>query len=152
MTVQLSHKWIKQLSAWSFRQFIPFQKTQRVYHFGNYIVKITHRCDISLETSPVWLVKPLCHGCYPLGPSSLGNHWKQWERGITSRAVGQCCKSTHTNRSHWYFCTAEKRTLQHMAMAPRFNRGLSVDVSIFWAIFVDSSSVQQFRDLCKAHL
>ena len=27
---------------------------------------------------------------------------------------------------HWYFSTTERRTLQHMAMTPRFDRGLSV--------------------------
>ena len=125
--------------------------TQRVYHFWIYMVKKTYWWHISLEPSPVWLVYPLCHGCFPLGPPSLGNHCKQWEWGITSRAKGQRCTNTHTNRSHWYFCIVESRTLQHMAMAPRFNRGLSVRHHHFWAILVDFSSVQQF-DLCKAHL
>ena len=109
--------------------------TQRVYHFWIYMVKKTYWWHISLEPSPVWLVYPLCHGCFPLGPPSLGNHCKQWEWGITSRAKGQRCTNTHTNRSHWYFCIVESRTLQHMAMAPRFNRGLSVRHQHFWGYF-----------------
>ena len=41
--------------------------TQRVYHFWIYVVKKTHWWHISWEPSPVWLVHPLCHGCFPLG-------------------------------------------------------------------------------------
>ena len=40
-----------------------------------------------------------------------------------------------TNSCHWYFSTAERRTLQHMAMASRFDRGLSVVRILFILYF-----------------
>ena len=34
-----------------------------------------------------------------MGAFPLGNHCKQWEWGITSRAEGRRCTSTHTKES-----------------------------------------------------
>ena len=40
---------------------------------------------VTVTSSPVWLKEFfVSHGCFPLGPPSLGNHWKQWEWGSLS--------------------------------------------------------------------
>ena len=39
--------------------------------------------SLLVKASPVWLDKP-CHGCFPLGPSSLGKHCLQCEWGSLS--------------------------------------------------------------------
>ena len=44
--------------------------------------------SLLVNASPVWLDKP-CHGCFPLGPSSLRNPCLQFEWGLTWCAVGR---------------------------------------------------------------
>ena len=82
--------------------------------------------SLLVKASPVWLDKP-CHGCFPLGPSSLGKHCLQCEWGSLSR-----CRSAqlYYKPSFTGTCTAEKENPTVMALAPRFDRGLSV-VRIF---------------------
>ena len=126
--------------------------TQRVYHFWIYMLKKTHWWHRSLEPSPVWLVNPFCHGCFPLGPPSLGNHCKQWEWGITSRAEGQRCTSTHTLGVTGTSASLSREPFSIWPWHPGSTGGYLYDISIFLAILVDFSSVQQFRYLCKAHL
>ena len=82
--------------------------------------------SLLVKASPVWLDKP-CLGCFPLGPSSLGKHCLQCEWGSLSR-----CRSAqlYYKPSFTGTCTAEKENPTVMALAPRFDRGLSV-VRIF---------------------
>ena len=80
--------------------------------------------SLLVKASPVWLDKP-CHGCFPLGPPSLGKHCLQCEWGSLSR-----CRSAQLYKyykpSFTGTCTAEKENPAVMALAPRFDRGLSV--------------------------
>ena len=78
--------------------------------------------SLLVKASPVWLDKP-CHGCFPLGPPSLGKHCLQCEWGSLSR-----CRSAqlYHKPSFTGTCTAEKENPAVMALAPRFDRGLSV--------------------------
>ena len=78
--------------------------------------------SLLVKASPVWLDKP-CLGCFPLGPSSLGKHCLQCEWGSLSR-----CRSAqlYYKPSFTGTCTAEKENPTVMALAPRFDRGLSV--------------------------
>ena len=46
--------------------------------------------------------------------------------------VGTC---TISSCLPWYFCTTEMRTLQHLALAPRFDRGLTVVIITFLFVF-----------------
>ena len=106
-----------------------------------------------MEPSPVCLGNPLCHECFPLGPPSLGNHCEQWEWGITMRAEGQRCTSAHTNIGvTGTFALLRREPFSIWPWHPGLTGGYLYDVSIFWAILVDFSSVQQFRYLCKTHL
>ena len=83
--------------------------------------------SLLVKASPVWLDKP-CLGCFPLGPSSLGKHCLQCEWGSLSR-----CRSAqlYYKPSFTGTCTGEKENPTVMALAPRFDRGLSV-VRIFY--------------------
>ena len=60
----------------------------------------------------------------PLRATKPGKLLETIGMGITYCAAG------HTNRCHSYFSTTERRILQQMAMAPQYNRGLSV-VDVF---------------------
>ena len=86
--------------------------------------------SLLVKASPVWLDKP-CHGCFPLGPPSLGKHCLQCEWGSLSR-----CRSAqlYHKPSFTGTCTAEKENPAVMALAPRFDRGLSV-VGLFFIWF-----------------
>ena len=80
--------------------------------------------SLLVKASPVWLDKP-CHGCFPLGPSSLGKHCLQCEWGSLSR-----CRSAQLYKYYKPSFTGTSPPLREnpavMALAPQFDRGLSV--------------------------